>query len=80
MINDVKETELSVWVALSKENKVILFTDEPHKSSEEETNNFEWIGNLYINSIMYNQIERMIKQSDMTHQSEPEQLIFTIKS
>lgn len=69
--------ELSVWVTISKNNEILLFSSEPHKSSTDT--NFEWIGNLYLNCIMYEQIERMIKQSDMTHQSEPEQLIFTIK-
>lgn len=70
--------ELSVWVAISKNNTLLLFSEEPKRSSDDV--NFEWVGNLYLNSMIYEQIERMIKQSDMKHTSDPEQLIFTIKS
>lgn len=70
--------ELSVWVAISKNNTLLLFSEEPKRSSDDV--NFEWVGNLYLNSMIYEQIERMIKQSDMKHTSDSEQLIFTIKS
>lgn len=70
--------ELSIWVAISKNNTLLLFSEEPKRSSDDV--NFEWVGNLYLNSMIYEQIERMIKQSDLNHNSDPEQLIFTIKS
>lgn len=70
--------ELSVWVAIAKNNTLLLFSEEPKRSSDDA--NFEWVGNLYLNSMIYEQIERMIKQSEMKHTSDSEQLIFTIKS
>ena len=72
----MKETELSIWVAISKNNQILLFGDEPHRNSEGE--DFEWAGNLYVNCSIYERIERLIKQSSLTHQSDPEQLILTV--
>lgn len=66
-------SDLSVWVCLSKANNVLVFSEEPELISG------EWCGNLYVNSSMYNQIERMVKQSGMTHKSEPEQIVFNVK-
>lgn len=64
--------DLSVWVCLSKTGTTLVFSDEP------KMENGEWSGNLYVNSSMYGQIERLIKQSSMTHQSQPEQITFKV--
>lgn len=65
-------TNLSVWVCLSKTGNVLVFDNEP------DMKNGEWFGNPYINSSMYAQIEKMIKQSNMTPKSLPEQIVFTV--
>ena len=65
-------SDLSVWVCLSKTGTTLVFSDEPTMQ------NGEWTGNLYVNSSMYGQIERLIKQSSMTHQSAPEQITFKV--
>lgn len=66
--------DLAVWVCVSKTGKTLVFDSEPKKNS-----NGEWEGNLYVNASMYTQIERLIKQSSMTHDSAPEQIVFTVK-
>ena len=74
----MNKQKLSVWVAIAKNNTILLFSEEPKRSSDDT--NFKWVGNLYLNSMIYEQIERLVKQSEMKHTSGPEQLIFTIKS
>lgn len=67
-------TDLAVWVCVSKTGNTLVFDSEPKKNS-----NNEWEGNLYVNSSMHTQIESLIKQSSMTHNSKPEQIVFTVK-
>lgn len=72
----MKENTLVLYIVISKQNKLLLFADEPERSDDIVCG---WKGNLYINSIIYNQLSKMIKQSDMNYNSEPEQIAFTIK-
>lgn len=67
------QKELTVWVCLSKSGKTLIFSDEPKLEQD------EWIGNLYVNNSIYKQINDLIKQSQMTHTSSPEQIVFMVK-
>lgn len=70
------ENTLTVWAVVSKSNKLILFSEEPKR---DDSIYCGWLGPIYINSIMYKQLEPVIKQSEMNYDSEPEQLVFSIK-
>lgn len=69
------QKELTVWVCLSKSGKTLVFSEEPVRNK----NNGEWTGPLYVNYSMYEQINRLISQSQMTPKSDPEQIVFTVK-
>lgn len=72
----MKENTLVLYIVISKQNKLLLFSDSPQRDSDNVSG---WKGTLYINSIIYNQLSKMIKQSDMNYNSEPEEITFTIK-
>lgn len=65
-------SELTVWVCMSKKRKTLVFAEKPTKI------NGEWTGALYVNSSMYDQMQRMVGMSSMTPDSEPEQIVFSV--
>lgn len=65
--------EISIWIAIQPDNKPYMFVDEPIKE------NGKWVGNYYVNSILYTQIVALVKQTDMTVDSDPQPITFTLK-
>jgi len=70
--NDCKV--LSIWLTVNKNGSVLLHTSEPRKN--EDTGKWE-SDNLYCNSVLYEQMKELVKNSGMGWNSEPEQ--FEIK-
>lgn len=66
--------QLTIWIALSRNNVLLLFDEEPKFNPENDT----WEGQLYLNSVIYKMLEPAIKKSNMTHVSQPEQLTFSL--
>lgn len=57
---------IPVWIAIAKDESVQLFTKEPKRGKT------SWIGEYYINSIIYDSIVEMVENSSLTWASEPE--------
>lgn len=65
---------VSIWVAVAKDGYLMLFTDKPTRT------NTSWKGNHYVNSVLYGNVKNLIGGSNMTFESEPEAIIFTIEN
>ena len=57
---------IQIWIAIAKNNKIQMFTKCPKRGKT------SWIGEYYINSMVYNSIKDMIKNSSMNWNCEPE--------
>ena len=54
------------WIAVSKTGVVLTFINEPTKEGD------KWVGDIYVNSIHYNQINDVVKKSSMTFDTPPQ--------
>ena len=71
--NNILRKPIEIWVAISKNNTIQLFSKLPIRG------NACWIGENYINSIIYDSIKDMIKNSTLSWNSEPEFLELSYK-
>lgn len=65
---------VSIWVAVAKDGHLMLFTNKPTRT------NTSWKGNHYVNSVLYENVKNLMGGSNMTFESEPEAIIFTIEN
>lgn len=65
---------ITIWVAIAKDGMVMMFTSKPEKTSN------SWKGNHYVNSILYENIKKLIGGSNMSFETEPEPITFTIEN
>lgn len=61
-------TPIKIWIGISKNNKIQIFSKIPKRGKE------CWLGDFYVNSIIYNSIKDMIKNSTLSWRDEPEYL------
>lgn len=59
-----------IWVAMQKNGTLVLFSEEPKRN---ESGN--WYGNLYINSLFYEKLNKELKLSDMNNSWEAQPII-----
>lgn len=59
---------IKIWIAIAKNNDIQIFKNYPTKGKT------SWIGEFYINSIVYENIKELIKNSSLDWNSEPEYL------
>lgn len=57
---------IGVWLAIAKDGELQLFTEEPVRGKH------SWIGNPYINSVVFKTVQQMIANSSMSWHSDPE--------
>lgn len=65
---------ITIWVAIAKDGMVMMFTDKPTKTTN------SWTGKYYVNSVLYENIKKLIGGSNMTFDNEPEPITFTIEN
>lgn len=65
---------IQIWVAIAKNGTIQLFSKIPKRGKT------CWIGEVYINSMIYQSIEKMIRNSSLSWASEPEFLELSYKS
>jgi hypothetical protein len=65
---------ITIWVAIAKDGYLMLFTDKPTRT------NTSWEGNYYVNSVLYGNVKNLIGGSNMTFETEPEPITFTIEN
>lgn len=53
-MKDKENTKIKVWFAKNTDGMLLLFTSEPTRISD------SWIGDFYVNSVVYNDIKSMI--------------------
>lgn len=64
------KNEISIWIAVQPNGNPYMFTEEPTKIDG------KWVGNYYVNSAIYEQVKMLVKQSQMTKDTEPQPITF----
>lgn len=64
---------ITIWVAIAKDGLLMLFTDKPTRT------NTSWKGNYYVNSVLYDNVRKLIGGSNMGFENDPEPITFTIE-
>ena len=62
------DTVIKIWIAIAKNGTIQLFSKYPTRGKQ------SWIGEHYINSIVYSNIVSMVKNSSLCWNSDPEYL------
>lgn len=63
---------IGVWFAKNKDGKLFLFTSEP------KLNKDKWVGNFYVNSLIYENIQSMLNGSNYSFEDGPQYLEFKL--
>jgi len=64
-----KLKSVTIWFAVNKNGNVRMFLDNPKKNTERGI----WEGKYpYVNSIIYKDINKVVKQAKMTFENNPE--------
>lgn len=63
---EILNKPIKVWIAITKDGKLQMFSNVPKRGKE------SWIGNFYVNSLIYENIKDMINNSSLSWASEPE--------
>lgn len=66
---------LTIWVAVNKNSFVNLFINEPQRNND----TCKWVGDFFINSLLYNQFKDMVEKSNMNWLNEPEPFTINLK-
>ena len=60
-----------IYIAVSKAGMPLMFIDEERKRTDTS-----WIGNYYVNSVIYEQVCSLVKQVNMSFENDPELIEF----
>ncbi len=66
------KNKIGVWFTKSKDGTLLLFVDEPKKD------NGKWVGNYYVNSLIYNNLANMLKKSSYSFNDEAQYIEFQL--
>lgn len=70
----MNKKDITIWIAVQPDGNPYMFVDEPTKQ------NGRWVGNYYVNSQIYEQVKVLVKQSQMTKDTEPQPITFVCES
>lgn len=62
-----------IFIVVNKENKPLMFVDEPTRT---ETT---WTGNHYVNSVLYKDVVSLVKQANLNFNCDPEIIEFNLQ-
>jgi hypothetical protein len=64
---------INVWFAINKNGSISMFLNKPTKN----TKTGKWESNhFFVNSLIYSQIKKLVEQTKMNWESEPEVIQF----
>lgn len=64
--------KIGIWFAKSKNGQVLMFTSEPKKTD------LGWTGNFYVNSIIYENLNNMLKNTQFSYNDDPQYIEFQL--
>lgn len=67
-----KTTKLGVWFAKHKNGTLLLFTSEPKREGD------GWVGNFYVNSVIHENLQNMLKGSSFSNNDEAQYIEFQL--
>ena len=62
----------TAWIVKNKSGKLMIFIKEPTR----DIDNGIWKGDIYLNSVLYNQMSQMLQQSEFSWDNDPEPIEF----
>lgn len=67
-----KTTKIGVWFAKHKNGLLMTFIDEPKREGD------GWTGNFYVNSVIHENLENILKGSSYSWKDEPQYIEFQL--
>lgn len=64
--------QISIWFAKSKDGQLLMFTSEPRKTVT------SWVGNFYVNSVIYENLKNMLNGTSFSFDDEPQFIQFKL--
>lgn len=72
ILTKMENKNIGIWFAVNKDNKLFLFTSEPKRVGN------GWFGDFFLNSLIHDNIETMLKGSKYSFEDEPQYLEFKL--
>lgn len=67
-----KNNNIGVWFAKAKDGTLLTFTSEPKRKND------SWTGNFYVNSIIYENLKNMLKDSPYSWKDDAQYIEFKL--